>query len=558
MAKLNSILDLDIKNSEFCVIDFETTGLSAINNRAIEIGIVKIKNGKIKDKFSSLINPGCRIPYFITNLTGISDDDVEDAPTFDMLIPEIDKLLHNSVVVAHNAPFDMSFLKEEYKRSSEDPPENQSICTVRLAKKLVPEIKPKSLGNLTRSMKILHKSTHRALGDAHATAKLFLKFIDIYNEIYDSGTVKNLLDFQFPESKRIIDNKILKKISDEKREIPKNSGVYLFKDAKGKILYIGKAKSLRSRVTGYFTSSSNSKQKKITKRASTIEFLNTNSELSALILESELIKENKPTLNKLLKKYTNTYFIKITERPYSKVEIKTKFEMDGGDYYGPFSSRDSVIQLYELLNKNFMLRECNEKEFSKGKLCFLYEVKKCIGPCLKTYSPEDYEAELEHLSDFLKGNEQTVLDRMLKKMKMFSENKKYEEAAKMRDEINFLLNNLHRLVSIKEPINQANLLIEIKREIGSDFILMKDGKVAIFNFFNNENGKFFNLLEEHFETVFQMKEDFDIKDIERIKIIMSWLSKNKMLYNLYYLKNYSGIMDLAAKTGIRLPDNKFS
>ncbi|MFA7287859.1 MAG: exonuclease domain-containing protein [Melioribacteraceae bacterium] len=558
MAKLNSILNLDIKNSEFCVLDFETTGLSAINCRAIEIGIVKIKNGKIKDKFSSLINPGCRIPYFITNLTGISDDDVEGAPTFDMLIPEIDKLLHNSIVVAHNAPFDMSFLKEEYKRSSEEVPENPSICTVRLAKKLVPEIKPKSLGNLTRTMKILHKSTHRALGDAHATAKLFLKFIDKYCEIYDSGSVKNLFDYQFPDSKRIIDNKILKKISDEKREIPKNSGVYLFKDAKGKIVYIGKAKSLKSRVTGYFTSSSNSKQKKITKRASTIDFLSTNSELSALILESELIKENKPVFNKLLKKYSNTYFIKISERPYSKVEIKTKFEMDGGDYYGPFSSRDSVNQLFELLNKNFMLRECTEKEFSKGKHCFLYEVKKCIGPCVKNYSHEDYETELEHLSDFLKGNEQTVLDRMLKKMRMLSDNKKYEDAAKMRDEINFLLNNLHRLVSIKEPINQANLLIEIKREIGSDFILMKDGKVAIYNFFNNENGKFFNLLEEHFEIIFQLKEDLDVRDIERIKIIMSWLSKNKMLFSIYYLKNYSGISDLATKTGIRLPDNKFS
>ncbi len=558
MAKLNSILDLDIKNSEFCVLDFETTGLSAINSRAIEIGIVKIKNGKIKDKFSSLINPGCRIPYFITNLTGISDDDVEDAPTFDQIIPEIEKFLYNSVVVAHNAPFDMSFLKEEYRRASVEPPENPAICTVRLAKKLVPEIKPKSLGNLTRTLKILHKSTHRALGDAHATAKLFLKFVDKYCDIYDSGTVKTLLDFQYPESKRIIDNKILKKISDEKREIPKNSGVYLFKDAKGKIVYIGKAKSLKSRVTGYFTSSSNSKQKKITKRASTIEFLNTNSELSALILESELIKENKPALNKLLKKYSNTYFIKITERPFSKVEIKTKFEMDGGDYYGPFSSRDSVNQLFELLNKNFMLRECNEKEFSKGKLCFLYEVKKCIGPCVKTYSQEDYEAELDHLSDFLKGNQQTILDRMLKKMKMLSDNQKYEDAAKMRDEINFLLANLHRLVSIKEPINQANLLIEIKREIGADFVLMKDGRVALYNYYNSENGKFFNLLEEHFETVFQLKEDLDIKDIERIKIIMSWLSKNKMLYNIYYLKDFSSIGDMASKTGLRLPDNKFS
>jgi len=140
---------------------------------------------------------------------------------------------------------------------------------------------------------------------------------------------------------------------------------------------------------------------------------------------------------------------------------------------------------------------------------------------------------------------------------MLSDNMKYEEAAKMRDEINFLLNNLHRLVSIKEPINQANLLIEIKREIGSDFILMKDGRVAIYNYFNSENWKFFNLLEEHFETVLQLKEDLDIKDIERIKIIMSWLSKNKTLFNIYYLKNYLGISDLAAKTGIRLPDNKF-
>jgi len=169
------ILSLPIDKASFCVLDVETTGLSPQYNNIIEVGIVRVKNLKIVEKYHSLINPGREIPAFITGFTGISNDDVYDAPFFDDIADDVIEFIGNDVVTGHNLPFDNSFLKREFKYCGREELKNPNLCTLRVAKRIFPLLKSKSLGAVSSFLKIKNSSYHRALGDAETTAKILIK-----------------------------------------------------------------------------------------------------------------------------------------------------------------------------------------------------------------------------------------------------------------------------------------------------------------------------------------------------------------------------------------------
>jgi DNA polymerase III epsilon subunit family exonuclease len=166
-----------LKDTEFSVLDVETTGLSARNNRVIEIGIVKVKNLKIVDKYTTLINPGCDIPYFITQFTGIANSDVAYSPSFYDTAEEIEEFIGDSVICGHNLSFDEGFLRYEFLRNGFEPLSNLNICTLKLARKIFPSLKSKSLGSVTEYLGVKNIDSHRALSDAEATAQILIKLI---------------------------------------------------------------------------------------------------------------------------------------------------------------------------------------------------------------------------------------------------------------------------------------------------------------------------------------------------------------------------------------------
>ena len=149
-----------LEETEFSVLDVETTGLSARNNRVIEIGIIKVKNLKIADKFTTLINPGCDIPYFITQFTGIANSDVEYSPSFYDTAEEIEEFIGNSIISGHNLSFDENFLRYEFIRNGFEPLSNLTVCTLKLARKVFPELKSKSLASITAHLKIKNNDSH--------------------------------------------------------------------------------------------------------------------------------------------------------------------------------------------------------------------------------------------------------------------------------------------------------------------------------------------------------------------------------------------------------------
>lgn len=547
MKKSKEIESIPFEEAEFCVFDFETTGTSSKTDKVIEIGMAKIKKGKIVDTFSTYINPGRPVPYYITNITGITSSDVQDAPYFEEVYSQINSFIGDSVLVAHNLGFDISFLRNECYSAELQMIPNDAICTLKIARKIFPALPSKSLGNIVKYLKIRHRDVHRGLGDAIATGKVFLKMFKTLREDHNIDSIKDLISFQSSSSLPPSLSIKKKKLAEDLHKAPAQSGVYFFKNFKGEIIYIGKAKSLKDRVRNHFLSNAIRKSKKIVQAASSLEYKTTNSELTALLAEAELIKLHKPRFNTLLKNFPRSYFVKITSEKFPIIEIASTFEFDGCDYYGPYPNRNSVTETKEIIDKAFQLRECNEKEFKKKRKCYLMDIKRCVGPCVEEDTENIYNEEVFRVHDFLSGQNKSAVDRLLHKMKELSENQKFEEAAQIRDVVQRIINQLQRSSILSEPLNKANVLIEIADSPKKEYVLLLEGKMFFRDLFIEPKAmQIEDALQDFFTGSIQTNKELSQKDLERLKIGLSWLIKNRGQIKIHYLKNYSGIDDLGA------------
>lgn len=541
-----------LEQAEFTVLDFETTGTSAKFERAIEIGMVKIKNLKIVDTYQSFFHPGRSIPPFITSLTGITNDDVAKAPKFEDAAQEIIDFIDDSVICAHNLQFDRGFLHNEIRNADLLIPENAELCTLKLSRQLFPELKSKSLGSMVKHLRIFHKGIHRALGDATVTAKLLLKLIEKVKEEQHVSTLDELIRLQNrPSSGGKGFSMIKKQLADDYVNLPDTPGVYFFKNRNDEIVYIGKAKSLKNRVKNYFASTAAKKAKQIVRKASKLQYIETNSELTALLTEARLIKKFDPPMNSQLKGFSNTYFVKITSsEDFPKLKVTSKFEFDGDDYYGPFNKRETAAELKEIAEFSFQMRECTEKEYGKKKRCYLADIKRCLAPCEDLTVKDEYDLEISKAVDLLKGLSQSAINRLLEKMKEYSEKQKYEEAAKIRDKVNLLLTHVKKSSILSEPINSASAVIEIIEYGKKDYILISDGKLTIKDDPAEEKDYFINALNDYFDGSLISTVEMQKKDEEKLKISLSWLVKNRTKANIYYLADYESKDELFYKMSI--------
>lgn len=190
------MIDRNIANTTFVVVDVETTGLSPIQDRITEIAMLKVKNGVLLDEFSTLINPLVSIPPEITEITGINNLMVSDAPTAREVVPAIIEFLGDAIFVAHNAPFDWGFVYETVLREKEIQISNLQLCTVKLSRRILPFLYSKSLDPVTAALNIEIPERHRASGDAYATALVLIKFLSFLKNKYEIDTIRDLMLFQ--------------------------------------------------------------------------------------------------------------------------------------------------------------------------------------------------------------------------------------------------------------------------------------------------------------------------------------------------------------------------
>jgi len=188
--------DQYITEKIFVVVDVETTGLSPAEDRITEIAMMKVKNGVLLDEFSTLINPLVTIPASITTLTGIDNLMVADAPTAREVVPTMADFLGDAVFVAHNAPFDWGFVSETAIRERGIELNNKQLCTVKLSRRILPQLPSKSLGHVASALNITIPERHRASGDAYATALVLVKFLSFLQRKHEIHMISELLKFQ--------------------------------------------------------------------------------------------------------------------------------------------------------------------------------------------------------------------------------------------------------------------------------------------------------------------------------------------------------------------------
>lgn len=298
----------------YSVVDIETTGSKPGQNKITEIAIVKTDGTRILEEYSTLIHPETNIPYFITQMTGITNQMVASAPKFYEVAKEIYEHLKNTIFVAHNARFDYGFLKEAFLELGFNL-QLQTLCTVRLARDCFPGLKSYSLGKLCNELRIPIQNRHRALGDAKATTILLEKIISSKGHPANFS-IKN-------ESKKTILPPNLE--SEQVKSLPEAPGVYYFLNQKNQIVYIGKSLNIKKRVKSHFQfKSSTSKKPKLFDDIHNLSFEIMGNELMALLHEASQIKTHKPRHNKALKRTRYPYAIDIIKDEQGYLNLKLK------------------------------------------------------------------------------------------------------------------------------------------------------------------------------------------------------------------------------------------
>ena len=372
----------------YAILDIESTGGKYNEESITEIAIYKFDGKKIIDQFSSLVNPEKNIQPFVQKLTGINDKMVKTAPKFFEIAKRIIEITNNCVLVAHNADFDYRILKTEFKRLGFSF-NSKIICTVILSKKLIPNLKSYKLGNLSKSLGIPIHNRHRAQGDAMATLKIF--------ELLLNKDLKKNIDSFIIENNKPKKNKFLSIIN----KLPNEVGVYYIFNNKNEIIYIGKSRDIKKRVTQHLTGILK-KEIKIQKNIKQIKYDLTGNELIALLKEENEIQNKKPKYNKFLFHELLKYGVRVSKNEkynqliFEKINKRKK-------YLELFKSKKSAIKRLDYWVNRYRL--CPKYTFSNNRsqtTCFNYKIEKCNGACVEKEKPSVYNSRVESLSKFHK------------------------------------------------------------------------------------------------------------------------------------------------------------
>ncbi len=427
----------------FVVVDLETTGGSPKAGDGItEIGAVKVRGGRLLGEFATLIDPGRTIPPQITILTGITDSMVIDAPRIETVLPSFLEFLAGCVLVAHNAPYDVGFLRAACARHQMRWPSPPVVDTVRLARQVLSRDEAPSvrLGALAPLLKARVQPDHRALTDARAT-------VDVLHALLER--VGSLGVQSLPEL-----FEVCRDLSPERRRkrhlsdrLPAAPGVYLFRGPRDEVLYVGTAADLRRRVRSYFSAAETRKRiKQMVALAVRVDHVQCAHPLEANIRELRLIAAHHPPYNRRSRQQTKISWITVTDEAYPRLSIVATARPDGVNL-GPFSSRSSAEMALEAVSSALRIRRCSQRirrANPSGTACALAELGSCGAPCAGRESVEEYSVHIRGFVDVVDGRPTPLWNALSRRLERLSAAGRYEDAAVQRDRTAALIRALHR------------------------------------------------------------------------------------------------------------------
>lgn len=375
----------------YVFVDIETNGGNGPRGRIIEVAAIKVLDGEIIDTYTSYVNPGTPIPYWITTLTGITGSELVDAPYFEDIAAQLSEFMDSSIFVAHNVLFDYSFLKREFQNAGyKFAP--KLFCTVKMSRALYPEHKGHSLEKIITWHSISVGARHRAYDDAKAMYDFAVltinqKGVDVFKEnLYLQTKTKNL-------PPNVHEQVIL--------DLPDTPGVYIFEDDTKQPLYVGKSINIRTRVRSHFANATSiAKEMKMALQSHNVTYISTETEIEALLLESAKIKELQPIHNRRLRRKKTQAILAKSTAPNGYLTFGVKNEdlssyANLNEVYGVFQTSkqakdnlEGIARTYQLCPKLLGLEKSNGA-------CFRYQLGLCKGACIEKESPESYNKRVE-------------------------------------------------------------------------------------------------------------------------------------------------------------------
>ncbi|VXB73255.1 DEDD exonuclease domain-containing protein [Nocardioides sp. AX2bis] len=427
-------LGTPLRDVTFCVVDLETTGASVRDGCAItEIGAVKVRGGEVVGEFQTLVDPEGSIPAFISVLTGITNGMVVGAPRIEAALPAFLEFAAGCVLVAHNAPFDVGFLRHFATAQGRAWPDFEVVDTARLARRVItrddaPNCK---LSSLARAFGSPTTPDHRALSDARATVHVLHALMERLGGV----GVHTLEELQTYTSRVSAATRRKRHLADG---LPHAPGVYLFEDEGGRVLYVGTSRDLRTRVRTYFTASEKrSRMGEMVALAARVRGIECATPLEAEVRELRLIAHHKPGYNRRSKFPEKTTFVKLTREPWPRLSLVKAVLDDDADYLGPFASRRAAEQCLDALHQTFPVRQCSGRmpALPTRTPCALAELGRCLSPCDGSVDQLTYGAVVRRLRDTLLHRPDDVVETINHKMAVLAADERFEEAGAHRDRL---------------------------------------------------------------------------------------------------------------------------
>ncbi len=423
-----------LREVTFCVVDLETTGGSAAAGSMItEVGAVKVCGGEVLGEFQTLVNPHQAIPPFIAVLTGITDTMVAASPTIEQVLPQFLEFAQGTVLVAHNAPFDVGFLRHFAEQQGRPWPRFEVLDTAKLARRVITrdDARDCKLSSLAVVFGSATTPNHRALSDARATVDVLHGLMGRLGNL-GVHTLEELQTF----SSRVTSAQRRKRHLAE--QLPHAPGVYLFRDERDRVLYVGTSKDLRTRVRTYFTASeTRSRMGEMVALAARVEGIECATPLEAEVRELRLIAEHKPRYNRRSRFPERVHWIKLTREPWPRLSLVRRVVDDDAEYLGPYSSKRTAERAVVALHEAFPIRQCGGRmpRVPAMSACVLAEMGKCLSPCNGSVSAVDYASVVEDLRSALVAQPDTVVASLSRRMSRLAAASRFEDAGSWRDRL---------------------------------------------------------------------------------------------------------------------------
>jgi len=454
-------LRVPLEEAAFTVVDLETTGGRAGPGTIIEIGAWKMAGRRLVESFQTLVRPHRAIPHFITGLTSISNEMVREAPRIEEVLPAFREFLGDSVMVAHNAAFDFSFLDFEFRRIFGIGLNNPVLCTLRMARRFMPSLKRKRLDALAEHFGLSTEGRHRGLGDARMAAEILSIFIEMAAKMGLTRLDRLIDDHQRGAAGRRIERHIA---PEEIAALPTAAGVYLMRNERGDLLYVGKARRLKDRVGSYFNSSVSAKTADLIGHVWKIETRVTRSSLEAALLEAQLIRELKPPFNRMLKSVAPAFFIRLDLMDdFPRIVVTQKMTRRRGVMFlGPFVGKRGVDHSARTLSRLLGLRTCSGRlepsaDFSP---CIYGQMGHCSAPCNLSIDESAYEDRVRDAVGFLRGARTgSILGGLAKERDQVASAMRFEEANRLQRDLRSLATLSSRVSRLSQVVTENNLVI---------------------------------------------------------------------------------------------------